>query len=84
MRRRRKKATSFVSTDGKSVPFLHILAQGGLDDDFYGTGKVTNLQPADLHNRVYCYVKQQTGPHNTFPQAETDGNPVLYFVTMKA
>lgn len=61
-----------------------ILAQGGLDDDFYGTGKVTNLQPADLHNRVYCYVKQQTGPHNTFPQSETDGNPVLYFVTMKA
>lgn len=61
-----------------------ILAQGGLEDNFYGTGKVTDLQPADLHNRVYCYVKQQTGPRDTFPQLETDGNPVLYFVTMKA
>lgn len=60
-----------------------ILAQGGLEDDFYGTGKVTDLQPADPYNRVYCYIKPQTGLRDTFPQAETDGSPVLYFVIMK-
>ena len=56
-----------------------ILAQGGLDDDFYGTGKVTNLQPADLHNRVYSYVKQQTGPHNTFPPIGNGRQPRAVF-----
>ena len=44
----------------------------GFKDDFYNTGYIADLQPMDINNTSYCYIKSETG------------NPVLFIVTLKS
>ena len=43
----------------------------GFKDDFYNTGNITDLQPMDIHNASYCFMK-----------SEANNNPVLFIVTL--
>ena len=58
--------------------------QGGLDDNFYKTGKVPELQSIDLQSNTYCYYKSGEELANSFPDRTNKGNPVLFIVKMKA
>ena len=58
--------------------------QGGLDDNFYKTGKVPELQSIDLQSNTYCYYKSGEELANSFPDQTNKGNPVLFIVKMKA
>ena len=49
-----------------------FLLNEGFNDDFYNTGLIADLQPVDIHNSSYCYLK-----------SETD-KPVLFIVTLKS
>ena len=44
----------------------------GFKDDIYNTGNITNLQPIDIHNASYCFIKSERN------------NPILYIVTLNA
>ena len=49
----------------------YILPEG-FKDDFYNTGYIADLQPMDIHNTSYCYIKSETN------------SPVLFIVTLKS
>lgn len=58
--------------------------RGGLTDNFYNTGKVTDLQVLDIHSNSYCYYKSSQEVQKTFPDRKNTDNPVLFIVRMKA
>lgn len=58
--------------------------QGGLEDNFYKTGKIPELQSIDLLGNTYCYCKSGKELAHSFPDRANEGNPVLFIVKMKA
>lgn len=58
--------------------------QGGLDDNFYRTGKVPELQPMDVYNNTYCYCKSGKAVAHSFPERTDTDNPVLFILKIKA
>lgn len=58
--------------------------QGGLEDNFYKTGKIPELQSIDLQSNTYCYCKSGKELAYSFPDRTDKGNPVLFIVKMKA
>ena len=58
--------------------------QGGLDDNFYKTGKIPELQSIDLQSNTYCYYKSGKELAYSFPDRIDQDNPVLFIVKMKA
>lgn len=58
--------------------------QGGLEDNFYKTGKIPELQSIDLQSDTYCYCKSGKELAHSFPGRTNDDNPVLFIVKMKA
>ena len=57
----------YDKTNNKS----YMLSEG-FKDDFYNTGYIADLQPMDIYNSSYCYIK-----------SEAD-YPVLFIVTLKS
>ena len=58
--------------------------QGGLEDNFYMTGKIPELQSIDLQSNTYCYYKSGKELAYSFPDQMNQDNPVLFIVKMKA
>lgn len=58
--------------------------KGGLEDNFYGTGKVMDLQAMDVYSQSYCYSKTGKEARIAFPDRKETDNPVLFIVTLKA
>ncbi|WP_075967617.1 6-bladed beta-propeller [Parabacteroides massiliensis] len=58
--------------------------QGGLEDNFYKTGKIPELQSIDLQSNTYCYCKSGKELAYSFPRRTNKDNPVLFIVKMKA
>lgn len=58
--------------------------QGGLEDNFYKTGKVSELQSIDLKSNTYCFYKSGQELADSFPERANKDNPVLFIVKMKA
>lgn len=58
--------------------------QGGLEDNFYNTGKVPELQSIDIYSNTYCYYKCNKELVESFPGRTAEENPVLFIVRMKA
>ena len=56
----------------------------GFDDNFYGTGKVADLQAMDVHSQSYCYSKTGKEAQMAFPDRKETDNPVLFIVKLKA
>ncbi|MCD7976640.1 MAG: 6-bladed beta-propeller [Tannerellaceae bacterium] len=56
------------------------LVEDGLDDNFYRTGKVTDLQRMDVYNQTYCFTKTAAECKDLFPHA---GNSVIFIVKLK-
>lgn len=56
----------------------------GLDDNFYGTGKVADLQAMDVYSDSFCYYKTGKEAQAAFPDRKDTDNPVLFIVKMKA
>ena len=51
----------------------------GFKDDFYHTGKVSDLQPMDMYNDFYCFLKSGKDIARKFPErAKSDDAPVLF------
>jgi len=55
-----------------------------LDDNFYKTGKILELQSIDLQSNTYCYYKSGKELAYSFPDLTNKDNPVLFIVKMKA
>lgn len=58
--------------------------KGGLEDNFYGTGKVKDLQAMDVYSQSYCYSKTGKEALMAFPDRKETDNPVLFIVKLKA
>lgn len=57
--------------------------QGGLEDDFYHTGKIPELQTLGISGNTYCYYKSGEALAESFPGRTGEENPVLFIVQMK-
>ena len=68
--------------DQRRTKAYHV--QGGLDDNFYKTGKILELQSIDLQSNTYCYYKSGKELAYSFPDLTNKDNPVLFIVKMKA
>ena len=68
--------------DQRRTKAYHV--QGGLDDNFYKTGKILELQSMDLQSNTYCYYKSGKELAYSFPDLTNKDNPVLFIVKMKA
>ena len=60
------------------------LLQKGFKDNVYNTGYVTDLQPMDIYNKSYCYIKDNSGNAENISEKTDIDNPVLYIVTLKS
>lgn len=58
--------------------------QGGLDDNFYGTGRIPELQAMDVYSNSYCYSKSSEEVKQSFPDRKAGDNPVIFIVKLKA
>lgn len=58
--------------------------KNGLDDNFFMTGKISKLQPLDLNGQTYYYLKKGEEVYQSFPHIQTEDNPVLFIIKMKA
>ena len=58
--------------------------KGGLEDNFYGTGQIAELQAMDVHSNYYCYCKMGEEVEKAFPGRTENDNPVLFIVKLKA
>lgn len=56
----------------------------GLEDNFYGTGRICDLQAMDLHGNSYCYSKTGKEVQTAFPDRKESDNPVIFVVKLKA
>lgn len=57
----------------------------GFRDDVYRTGQVTSLQPMDMYNQAYCFLKSGDELAKKFPERAADmEQSVLFIVTLKA
>lgn len=56
---------------------------GGLEDNFYKTGKIPELQSIDLQSNTYCYYKSGKELATSFPDRTDEDNPVLFIVKRK-
>lgn len=62
----------------------YILSEG-FCDDIYRTGQITDLQPMDMYNQTYCFLKSGTDLAKKFPERAADpGQPVLFIVTLNS
>jgi hypothetical protein len=60
----------------------YILSKG-FKDDFFETGYITDLQPMDMHNGSYCFIKSGKDISKKFPQrAVNEEQPVLFIVNL--
>ena len=67
----RKSKRHIISTNNNSIDNCYTfcfdktnnnayLLPEGFKDNFYNTGYITNLQPMDIYNTSYCYIKTNT------------------------
>jgi len=54
----------------------------GLNDDFFHTGIVKDLRPADLYNNEYYFFKSGNDILSAFPERDENANPVLFFIQL--
>ncbi len=55
----------------------------GFTDDFFQTGKVSDLQALDIYNREFYYYKSGQSVRKAFPERKTTDNPMLFWVHLK-
>ena len=77
----RNVAIHFLLRPTKRTKVYHV--QGGLDDNFYKTGKILELQSIDLQSNTYCYYKSGKELAYSFPDL-TNKKPGLIYSKMKA
>lgn len=58
------------------------VAIGGLRDDYYKTGMVTNLSPMDSEGHLFYYCKSADEVRSSFPHHQS-GNAVVFIVQLK-
>lgn len=56
----------------------------GFEDNFYHTGRISELQAMDVYNTSYCYYKMGNEVKKAFPDRKEGDNPVLFIVKLKA
>ncbi|MCD8264923.1 MAG: hypothetical protein LUD02_12855 [Tannerellaceae bacterium] len=78
----KEKLTYTFCYDRKKKEYIHM--PGGLNDNFYHTGAVAGLQPLDLYNHSFCYLKTGDAVRNSFSGRKENDNPVLFIVKLKA
>ena len=54
----------------------------GFRDDFFHTGIIKDLQPADIYSREYYFSKSGKDVLSAFPERKENDNPVLFFVQL--
>ena len=52
--------------------YIAYMLSEGFNDDFYNTGNITDLQPLDIHNTTYCFLKSEANI------------PILFIVTLNS
>lgn len=58
--------------------------QEGFEDNFYHTGRISELQALDVSNTSYCYYKTGEEVKKAFPERKESDNPVVFIVKLKA
>lgn len=58
--------------------------QEGFEDNFYHTGRISELQAMDVSTTSYCYYKTGEEVKKSFPERKESDNPVLFIVKLKA
>ncbi|MDR0699384.1 MAG: 6-bladed beta-propeller [Tannerella sp.] len=65
--------------------FTAYLLPGGFRDDFFGTGYISDLQPVDMYNKSYCFIKSGRDIAKKYPaKAISEDQPVLFLVNLNA
>ena len=87
---KRYMISTYYNTDGDCHTFCFdnsdytaYILQEGFKDDIFNTGHIADLQPIDIYNKSYCYVKTKAGISAGSTEKVT-GNPVLYIATLKS
>ena len=71
---------TFCYDDAKQTAYL---LSDGFKDDFYKTGHVLDLQPMDMYNDSYCFLKSGKDLAKKFPErAKTNDLPVLFILKL--
>ena len=56
----------------------------GLEDNFYETGQIQDLQAMDVYSNSFCFYKSGKDVLKAFPNRKESDNPVLFIVKLKA
>ena len=56
----------------------------GVEDNFYDTGQIEDLQAMDVYSNSYCFSKSGKDVQKAFPDRKETDNPVLFIVKLKA
>jgi len=74
------KSYTFCYDDSKQTAYM---LTNGFTDDFYKTGQIADLQPMDIYNDYYCYLKSGQALAKTFPErAKNSDLPVLFILKL--
>lgn len=83
-------STSFLAADGYTFCYdsdnqTAFLLSDGFRDDFFHTGMITDLQPMDIYNQTYCFLKSGTEIAGTFSERAINNDlSVLFIVPLKS
>ena len=71
---------TFCYDDLKQTAYM---LSNGFKDDFYKTGNIIDLQPMDIYNDYYCFLKSGKDLARMFPErAKTNDLPVLFLLKL--
>ena len=83
-------ATNYLSIDNNytfcydRIAHTAYVLPRGFKDDLQKTGYVVDLQPVDVCNNSYCYIKSGDSLSKKFSdKAKNNDSPVLFIVTLK-
>ena len=71
-------STNFCYDDRKQTAYM---LTDGFKDDFFKTGYVSDLQPMDIYNDSYCFLKSGKDIAKKFPD-RADDSPVLFILKL--
>ncbi|MDL2209062.1 hypothetical protein LJB97_05515 [Parabacteroides sp. OttesenSCG-928-O15] len=60
----------------------YTTVEGGIQDNFYGTGRV-HLEPMDISHHSFYFSQSGEAVKKLFPEGSTAGNTVVFIVQMK-
>lgn len=67
-----------------TVRHKYCEVKGGLWDDYYHTGSVTDLEAMDIHHQSYAFCRSGEVAKKAFPDGKAGDNTVVFILKLKA